>query len=70
MTKQKRYQYTPRETQFDVNELNTTHVQLWRHHIMFTLVPLERAKEMVRNREAFVCTNQSINAMDVNGFAE
>ena len=53
--------YIPNEDQFNPEDLTTKNVQLWQNGLMMTVIPLEDAKQLVRERIYFVITCQAIN---------
>jgi len=52
--------YQPTERQMDAETLSTDLVQYWRHGVMMGCIPLEMAKQWVREKRFFVITEQAI----------
>lgn len=59
----KRQEYHPKENQKNPDNLTTNNVQVWHHGVMAGIIKLEDAKEMVKNHNAFVITQQAIGTM-------
>ena len=55
--------YYPRTDQKNPDDLKTSEVQIWHHGIMMGVCPLEEAKQWIREKRAFVITDQAIGTM-------
>ena len=62
-------EYRPTASQMNPDRITTDTVQLWQNGIMVTaMIKNEEAKEMIKNRQAFVITEQAIGSMS-NGIS-
>ena len=51
---------------FNSDHLETSKVQLWQNDLMMTVIPLNDAKKLVKEKKYFVITCQAINFNEEN----